>query len=59
MGSVFLGHPVFVDVSHQTGLDTRLMTKGQLKVGIRGGESQAQAEAWSMLVIGSLSAMWA
>ena len=36
---------VFVSASHQTGLDTRSMTRRSIKVGIRGGGGQARAEA--------------
>ena len=32
---------IFVAASNQTGLEIRSMTRGSIKVGIRGGESQA------------------
>ena len=35
--------PIFVTASNQIGLDTRSMTRGSIKVGIRGG-GQASAE---------------
>ena len=40
---------IFVPASHQTGLDTRSMTRRSIIEGIRGGESRAQAEARSPL----------
>ena len=50
---------VFVSASHQTGLDSRSMTRRSIIVGIRGGEGRARAEARALLVISPLSAMWA
>ena len=36
---------LFVSASHQTGLDTRSMTRRPIIMGIRRGEGQAPAEA--------------
>ena len=40
---------IFVSASHQTGLDTRSMTRRSIIVEIRGEESRAQAEARALL----------
>ena len=45
---------------HQTGLDTRSMTRRSIIVGISGGEGQARTEAWALNgFAGPLSGMWA
>ena len=43
--------PIFVAASHQTVLDTRLMTRRSIKVGIREEECQARAEARALLTM--------
>ena len=40
---------IFVTASHQTGLDTRSMTRRSIKVGIRGEDSRTRAEARNLL----------
>ena len=37
--------PIFIAASHQTGLDTRSMTRRSIKVGIRGGRARAETRA--------------
>ena len=54
---------VFVAASHQTRLDTRSKARRPIKVGIKGrgrsGRSRDSNPCLSVLLIGSLSAMWA
>ena len=50
--------PIFVAVSHQTGLDTRSKARRPIKVGIKGKEIRERAETRTLLVIDQLSAMW-
>ena len=38
-----VGGAIFVAASHQTGLDTRSMTRRSTKVGIRGGKGRTRA----------------
>ena len=40
---------IFVAASHQTGLDTKSMTRRSIQVGIRGREGHARAEARTLL----------
>ena len=54
---------LFVAASHQTRLDTRSKARKPIKVGIKrrgevGNEPRLES-CWSMLLIGSLGAMWA
>ena len=54
---------LFVAASHQTGLDTRSKARRPIKVGDKGegkvGNEPRFEPCWSMLLIVSLSAMWA
>ena len=57
--------PIFVVASHQTRLDTRSKARRSIKVGIKGrgggevGNDSRLEPCLSVLLIGSLSAMWA
>ena len=43
--------PVFVAAFHQTGLDTRSMTRRSIKVDIRGGGGRARGEARALVTM--------
>ena len=42
-------YQIFVSVFHQTGLDTRSMTRRSILVGVKGGLGRAWAEAQALL----------
>ena len=43
------GEPIFVAASHQSGLDTRSMVQGSIKVGMRGEGGRVRDKAWAMV----------
>ena len=47
--------PIFVPAPHQTGFDTRSMTRRSIKVGIRGEGDRARAEARALVTMMYLS----